>query len=84
MTNADFANGSPTIHYPAVNHPNKVAVLIKEGDELLHPGLSKNFLINKGAMVMVQAGGDHRFSDFGNNYHDGAQAITAISPFIRV
>lgn len=63
MTNADlqwFADHPLS----TVNHPNKVAVLIKEGDELLHPELSKTFYQEQGAMVMVQAGGDHRFSDF--------------------
>ena len=47
-----------------VNHPNKIAVLIKEGDELLNPELSKQFYQEQGATVTVQAGGDHRFSDF--------------------
>lgn len=47
-----------------VNHPDKVAVLIKEGDELLTPELAKTFYQAQGAMVTVQAGGDHRFSDF--------------------
>ncbi len=48
-----------------VNHPDKVAVLIKEGDELLTPELAKDFYQEQGAAVTVQAGGDHRFSDFG-------------------
>ena len=48
-----------------VNYPNKVAVLLKEGDELLSSELSKAFYQRQGASVMVQAGGDHRFSDFG-------------------
>ena len=63
MTNADlqwFADHPLS----TVNHPDKIAVLIKEGDELLHPELSKTFYQEQGAMVMVQAGGDHRFSDF--------------------
>ncbi|MBH0066380.1 YqiA/YcfP family alpha/beta fold hydrolase [Psychrobacter sp. SZ93C1] len=49
----------------AVNYPNKISVLIKEGDELLNPEMSKQFYEEQGAMVTVQAGGDHRFSDFG-------------------
>ena len=49
----------------AVNHPNKVAVLLKEGDELLNTELSKTFYQRQGVSVTVQAGGDHRFSDFG-------------------
>jgi len=48
----------------AVNYPDKVSVLLKEGDELLNFELSKDFYQNQGASVTVQAGGDHRFSDF--------------------
>lgn len=64
ITNADlqwFANHPLS----TVNHPDKVAVLIKEGDELLTPELAKDFYQEQGAVVTVQAGGDHRFSDFG-------------------
>ena len=49
----------------AINYPNKVAVLLKEGDELLSAELSKAFYQMQGASVTVQIGGDHRFSDFG-------------------
>jgi predicted esterase YcpF (UPF0227 family) len=49
----------------AINYPNKVAVLLKEGDELLSAELSKAFYQIQGASVTVQTGGDHRFSDFG-------------------
>ena len=48
-----------------VNYPNKVAVLLKEGDELLNSEMSQIFYQGQGASVNVQAGGDHRFSDFG-------------------
>ena len=48
-----------------VNYPNKVAVLLKEGDELLNSELSKAFYQQQGSTVILQAGGDHRFSDFG-------------------
>ncbi|AMN50704.1 YqiA/YcfP family alpha/beta fold hydrolase [Psychrobacter sp. P2G3] len=48
-----------------INYPDKVSVLIKEGDELLDPNLSKTFYQQQGATVALQAGGDHRFSDFG-------------------
>lgn len=47
-----------------VNYPNKVSVLIKENDELLNPELSKTFYQKQGVTVTLQAGGDHRFSDF--------------------
>ena len=49
----------------AVNYPNKIAALIKEGDELLDPNLSAKFYQQHGAKVILQAEGDHRFSDFG-------------------
>lgn len=48
-----------------VIYPNKVAVLLKQGDELLNSELSQAFYERQGASVTVQAGGDHRFSDFG-------------------
>ena len=48
-----------------VTYPNKVAVLLKEGDELLNSELSQAFYEGQGAAVTVQADGDHRFSDFG-------------------
>lgn len=48
-----------------VTYPNKVAVLLKEGDELLNSELSQTFYQGQGAAVTMQAGGDHRFSDFG-------------------
>ena len=47
-----------------VNYPEKIAVFIKEGDELLNPELSKAFYQEQGSAVTLQAGGDHRFSDF--------------------
>ena len=49
----------------SINYPDKMAVFIKEGDELLNPEMSKQFYEEQGAMVTVQAGGDHRFSNFG-------------------
>ena len=64
MTNADlqwFADHPLS----TVNYPDKVMVLIKEGDELLTSELAKTFYQGQGASVTVQAGGDHRFSDFG-------------------
>ena len=45
-------------------NPNKVAALIKEGDELLDANLSAKFYIEQGASVILQQGGDHRFTDF--------------------
>lgn len=48
-----------------VTSPNKVAVLLKEGDKLLNSELSQAFYEGQGSSVTVQAGGDHRFSDFG-------------------
>ena len=48
-----------------VRYPNKIAVLIKEGDELLNPQLSAEFYRQYGSLVKLQSSGDHRFSDFG-------------------
>ena len=47
-----------------VNYPKKIAVFIKEGDELLNSELSKAFYQHQGSAVTLQIGGDHRFSDF--------------------
>lgn len=49
----------------SINYPHKIAVLLKAGDELLNAELSKDFYQAQGATVTVQAGGDHRFTDFG-------------------
>lgn len=48
-----------------LTYPNKVAVLLKQDDELLNAELSQAFYEGHGASVTMQAGGDHRFSDFG-------------------
>ena len=48
-----------------IHYPKKIAVFIKEGDELLNPELSKAFYQQQESTVILQAGGDHRFSDFG-------------------
>lgn len=48
----------------SVNYPKKIAVLIKAGDELLNPSLSAKFYQQQATAVTLQAGGDHRFSDF--------------------
>lgn len=47
-----------------IHYPKKIAVFIKEGDELLNPELSKAFYQEQGSTVILQVGGDHRFSDF--------------------
>ena len=48
-----------------VNYPEKIVVFIKEVDELLNSELSKTFYKEQGATVIMQTGGDHRFTDFG-------------------
>ena len=48
----------------SVIYPNKVVALIKEQDELLNASLSAQFYSQQGATVILQKGGDHRFSDF--------------------
>ncbi|MBO1531924.1 hypothetical protein J3492_11990 [Psychrobacter sp. F1192] len=47
-----------------IDYPKKVTAMIKEGDELLDANRAKRFYKQQGATVIVQAGGDHRFSDF--------------------
>ena len=47
-----------------VENPSKVAVIVKEGDELLDAHLSAALYRQQGATVITQQGGDHRFSDF--------------------
>ena len=49
----------------SIDYPHKIAVLLKEGDELLNAKLSKDFYQAHGATVTLQTGGDHRFTDFG-------------------
>ena len=48
----------------SIDYPHKIAVLLKEGDELLNAELSKDFYQAHGATVTLQTGGDHRFTDF--------------------
>lgn len=48
----------------SVDYPNKVAVWIKDGDELLNPHVSADFYQQHGVDVILQTDGDHRFSDF--------------------
>ncbi|MFZ2553343.1 YqiA/YcfP family alpha/beta fold hydrolase, partial [Psychrobacter urativorans] len=48
----------------SVDNPSQVTVLLKKGDELLDANLSAAFYKHQGATVIMQAGGDHRFSDF--------------------
>ena len=48
----------------SVIYPNKVVALIKQEDELLNASLSTQFYSQQGATVIMQKGGDHRFSDF--------------------
>lgn len=47
-----------------VKYPDRVAVVIKDGDELLNATISADFYREQGAAVTLQQGGDHRFSDF--------------------
>ena len=47
-----------------VANPSQVSVVLKQGDESLDANLSAEFYRQQGATVTIQAGGDHRFSDF--------------------
>jgi len=63
MTTADldwFANHQLL----TLNHPHKVAAIIKRGDELLDAEQSQTFYHSQNALVTMQDSGDHRFSDF--------------------
>lgn len=51
-------------HRLTVKHPHKTGVLLKMGDELLDASQSQAFYNAKGASLWVQAGGDHRVSDY--------------------
>ena len=64
-----------------VHYPKKIAVFIKEGDELLNPELSKAFYQQQGSTVILQAGGDHRFSDFGEQL---PMMINMLQDLVRV
>lgn len=48
----------------SVENPSQVTVMLKQDDELLNANLSAAFYKKQGAIVTIQAGGDHRFSDF--------------------
>lgn len=48
----------------SIANSNKVAALIKEDDELLDANVSASFYAQQGATVILQQGGDHRFTDF--------------------
>lgn len=64
-----------------IHYPRRIAVFIKEGDELLNPELSKAFYQQQGSMVILQAGGDHRFSDFGEQL---PMVINMLQDLVRV
>ena len=64
-----------------IHYPRKIAVFIKEGDELLNPELSKAFYQQQGSTVILQAGGDHRFSDFGEQL---PMVINMLQDLVRV
>ena len=64
-----------------IHYPKKIAVFIKEGDELLNPELSKAFYQEQGSRVILQAGGDHRFSDFGEQL---PMVINMLQDLVRV
>ena len=64
-----------------IHYPRRIAVFIKEGDELLNPELSKAFYQQQGSTVILQAGGDHRFSDFGEQL---PMVINMLQDLVRV
>lgn len=63
----------------SVTHPSKVAALIKQGDELLDAHLSATFYRQQGATVILQDGGDHRFSDFADHLPEIIKIVQQLS-----
>ena len=64
----------------SINHPDQVAALIKQGDELLDSNISVKFYQKQGATVILQESGDHRFSDFAEHL---PKVIEIIQPFLK-
>ena len=62
-----------------IKYPNRVAALIKKGDELLDAHLSAKFYHKQGAMVILQNGGDHRFSDFAKHLPEVIKIVQQLS-----
>ena len=62
-----------------IKYPNKVAALIKQGDELLDASLSTKFYREQGATVILQEGGDHRFSDFAKHLPEVIEIVQQLS-----
>ena len=62
-----------------IKYPNKVAALIKKGDELLDTHLSAKFYHKQGATVVLQEGGDHRFSDFAEHLPEVIKIVQQLS-----
>lgn len=47
-----------------LDYPEKVFVVIKQGDELLDPKVATDFYQSQGVEMDLQPGGDHRMTDF--------------------
>ena len=47
-----------------LDYPEKVFVVIKQGDELLDPKVATDFYQSQGVDMDLQPGGDHRMTDF--------------------
>lgn len=62
-----------------VNNPSQVAVMLKKGDELLDANLSAAFYKQQGATVILQEGGDHRFSDFAKHLPEVIEIVQQLS-----
>ena len=63
----------------SVAHPNQMAVMLKKGDELLDANLSAAFYKQQGATVILQEGGDHRFSDFAKHLPEVIEIVQQLS-----
>ncbi len=51
-------------HKLQVEHPKRLRILLKMGDELLDAHKTRAFYESKGVIINAQDGGDHRISDY--------------------
>lgn len=63
----------------SIAHPSKMVALIKEGDELLDADISASFYDEQGATVILQQGGDHRFTDFADHLPKVIELVQQLS-----
>ena len=62
-----------------VENPSQVTVMLKKGDELLDANLSAAFYKQQGTTVIIQEGGDHRFTDFAKHLPEVIKIVKQLS-----